>query len=84
MKGLTEVKVSAGNNLKSILTSRGNSECKDPGEEVSLDCVVVVQSANHVGLFVTPWTAARQPSLSFTVSGSLLKFMTIESVMLSN
>ena len=54
MKGLTEVKESAGNNLKSILTSRGNSECKDPGEEVSLDCVVVVQSANHVGLFVTP------------------------------
>ena len=35
-------------------------------------------------LFVTPWTAARQAPLSFTVSWGLLKFMSIESVMLSN
>jgi len=34
-------------------------------------------------LFVAPWTTARQPSLSFTISQSLLKFMTIELVMLS-
>ena len=33
---------------------------------------------------VTPWTAARQASLFFTISGSLLKFMSIESVMPSN
>ena len=33
---------------------------------------------------MTPWTAAPQASLSFTVSQSLLKFMSIESVMLSN
>ena len=33
---------------------------------------------------VTPWTAARQAPLSFTVSQSLLKFMSIESVLLSN
>ena len=32
----------------------------------------------------TPWTAACQPSLSFTVSQSLLKFMFIESMMPSN
>ena len=32
----------------------------------------------------TPWTAARQASLSFTLSWSLLKFMSIKSVMLSN
>ena len=32
---------------------------------------------------VAPWTAAHQPPLSFTVSCSLLKFMSIESVMLS-
>ena len=76
-------RISQADNLKSILTSRGNSECKDPGEEVCLYCVVV-QSVNHVRLFVTPRTAARQPSLSFTVSGGLLKFMTVESVMLSN
>ena len=34
--------------------------------------------------FVTPWTAALQASLSFAISQSLLKFMSIESVMLSN
>ena len=38
----------------------------------------------HVLLFVTPWTAAHQASLSFTVSRSLLKPMSFESVMLSN
>ena len=46
--------------------------------------VVVVQSLNRVRLYATPCTAARQPSLSFTVSGSLLKFMSVESVMPSN
>ena len=33
---------------------------------------------------LTPWTAARQASLSFTISGSLLKLMSIESMMPSN
>ena len=46
--------------------------------------VVVVQSLSHDFLFVTPWTAAYQASLSFTVSQILLKLMSIESVMLSN
>ena len=46
--------------------------------------VFVVQSLSHVWLFVTPWTAAHQASLSFTVSQSLLKLMSIESVMPSN
>ena len=41
-------------------------------------------SLSHVQLFVTPWTAARQASLSIANSWSLLKFMSIESVMLSN
>ena len=45
---------------------------------------VVVQSLSHVQLVVTPWTAARQAPLSFTISQSLLKFMSTESVMLSN
>ena len=35
-------------------------------------------------LFVTPWTVARQASLSFTISQSLLKLMSIESVIQSN
>ena len=42
--------------------------------------VVVVQSLSHVQLFATPWTAAHQASLSFTISQSLLKLMSIEFV----
>ena len=43
-----------------------------------------VQSLIHVQLFVTPWTAARQASLSITNSQSLLKLMSIELVLPSN
>ena len=43
-----------------------------------------VQSLSHVRLFVTPWTAAHQASLSVISSWSLLKFRSIESVMPSN
>ena len=43
-----------------------------------------VQSLSHVRLFATPWTAAHQVSLSINNSQSLLKFMSIESVMPSN
>ena len=46
--------------------------------------VAVFQSLSCVQLFVTPQTAAHQASLSFTISQSLLKFMSIKSVMLSN
>ena len=46
--------------------------------------VVVVQSLSHGQLFVTWWTAAHQASLSFTVSRSLLKPRSIESMMPSN
>ncbi|XP_055426422.1 exocyst complex component 2 isoform X6 [Bubalus kerabau] len=50
------------------------------------DCLppTVVQSLSCVRLSATPWTVARQASLSFTISWSLLKLMSIESVMLSN
>ena len=41
----------------------------------------VVQSLRHVRLFVTLWTAAHQSSLSFIISQSLLKLMSIESTM---
>ena len=44
----------------------------------------VVQSLSHLRLFVTPWTAAHQASLSFIISQSLLKLMSIELVMPSN
>ena len=43
-----------------------------------------VQSLRHVQLFVTPWTAACQTSLPVTKSQSLLKLMSIASMMLSN
>ena len=49
-----------------------------------LNSVSSVQSLSLVGLFATPWTAARQASLSITNSRSLLKLMSIESVMPSN
>ena len=44
----------------------------------------VGQLLTHVQLFATPWTAARQASLSFTISQSLLKLVSIELVMPSN
>ena len=44
-------------------------------------CFSSVQSLSHVSLFVAPWTVAHQTSLSFTISQSLLKLMSIESVM---
>ena len=49
-----------------------------------MTAVAVVQSPRHVGLLVTPWTAARQASLSFTISQSLLKLMSIELMMPSS
>ena len=42
------------------------------------------QSLSRVRLFATPWTAAHQASLSFTISRSLLKLMSIKSVMPSS
>ena len=47
-------------------------------------CMFSVQPLSHVPLFVTPWIAAHQDSLSITNSWSLLKLMSIESMMPSN
>ena len=49
-----------------------------------MSLVIVVQSLSYIQLFVTPWTAAHQASLSSSISWSLLKFISIESVTLSN
>ena len=56
------------------------------GDKIWRTCLWIssVQSLSYVWLFVTPWTAARQASLSITNSWSLLKLMFIESVMPSN
>ena len=62
----------AGTQILGILTLNSPCSCSS------------VQSLSPVWLFVTPWTAARQASLSITNSWSLLKFMSIKSVMPSN
>ena len=46
--------------------------------------IVVIHLLIHVWLFVIPWTTACQAFLSFTISPTLLKLMSIESVMASN
>ena len=48
------------------------------------EAIAVVQSLSRVQLFATRWTAAHQASLSFTISKSLLKLMSIELMMPSN
>ena len=59
--------------------------CEGKGSLLSLgNAVVVVQSISHDRLFATPWTTACQAPLSSTTSGSLLGFMSIELVVLSN
>ena len=50
----------------------------------SLEEVVVVHMLSCVQLFETPWTATHQASLSFIISLSMFKLMSIESVMPSN
>ena len=56
------------------------------GKNIGVGChfLVVDQSCSHVWLFATPWTAAGQFSLSFSISWSLLKLKSIESMMSSN
>ena len=48
------------------------------------DSLVTAQSLSRVQLLVTPWTAAHQGSLSFTISLNLLKLLSVESAMPSN
>ena len=54
------------------------------GRGVKVVLGTVLQSPSRVRLFAIPWTAAHQHSLSLTTSRSLLKLMSIESVMSSN
>ena len=49
-----------------------------------MSSIIPVQLLSHFQLFATPWTTAHQGSLSFTIFWSLLKRMSIESVMPSN
>ena len=58
---------------------RFKKACESQGESVTS-----VQLLSRVRVFATLWTAAHQASLPITISRSLLKLMSIESVMLSN
>ena len=73
--------------LKFIQRTKGQEQpgpWKHGVEGPALSVIVVVQSLSRVRLFVTPWTAACQDSLSFTISWSLLKLVSIKLVMPSN
>ena len=59
-------------------------KCKESMRKYIFHKVTSVQLLSCVSLFVTPWTAAHQASLSISNSQSLLKLMYIESVMPSN
>ena len=66
-----------------IQTTNEECRCQDLCD-ISVWAVEVVQSLSHVRLFATPGTTARQASLSITTSQSLLKLLSMESVMPSN
>ena len=76
--------------LLGIMRQTGTLSCRTfqflPGRQTYKQFIVVAvsESLSHVWLFVTPWTAAHQASLSLTVSWSLPKFMSIELMMLPN
>ena len=61
---------------------RNNTNCPNYGSGCSF--LALLQSLSPVQLFETPWIAVCQASLSFTISRSLLKLMSIELVMPSN
>ena len=66
--------------IDSFKTGKGGWQ----GCKLSPCFVVDVQLLSRVQLFATPWTVARQSSLSFAISWSMLKFMSIELVMPTN
>jgi len=71
-------------NLSSLLSPLHSQRSQYHTVGLVLEDRFVVQLLSCVRLFATPWIAAHQASLSFTIFWSLLKLMSIESVMLSN
>ena len=67
-----------------LLFLKGKVCCLLPPTPPPVRCDTIIQLFSPVWLFATPWTLAPQASLCFTVSGGLLKFMSIESMMPSN
>ena len=72
------------NDLPTMQETRVQSLGQENPLEKGMTQFSSVQSLSHVQLFATPWTAARQTSLSISNSQSLLKLLSIESVMQSN
>ena len=68
------------NKLPGIVHAAGPKTAVE--ENFTIFVVVIVQLLSHAQFFATPWTAAHQASLSITVSWGLLRFMSIESMML--
>ena len=68
--------------LEIIILSEVSQKDKDKYHMISL--IVVFHLLSHVQLFAILWTAPCQASLSFTISQSLLKLMSVESAMPSN
>ena len=78
----TRTRAESDNQTQTLgLVLRTDADIRTSDRGVSL---VAIQSLSLVQCFVTPWTAARQAPLSSTISGSLLRFTSIELVMLSN
>ena len=65
--------------IPQLITNKCNKSKKEGG-----DICIVIQLLSCVQLLVTPWTAAHQASLFFTISRYLLKLMSVESVMPPN
>ena len=81
-------KIRTCNQYQSLLKNICNHKANQVMQILLLVCVlsfnIVVQSLSHVRFFATTWTIARQVLLPSTISHSLLKFMSIESMMLVN
>ena len=80
----TQLKQKMARHNKKNLKSRNTVQYRIQLQKKNQDISPSVQSLSHVQFFATPWTAERQASLSITNSRSLLKLMSIESVMPSN
>ena len=70
-----------GQHLDLLRLSEPEPWSKANPRALTLKLHVVVQSLSCARLFMTPWTAAHQASLSFTISQSSVKLMSIESMM---
>ena len=72
---------STGNYIQYLIITYNGKESKNWLDSTAILLTQTFSSTGFVLLFVTPWAATCQASLSFTISQSLLRLMSIESVM---